>query len=455
MSTDMTGIYQSSLFSTLETVTTHVSPGSKYRVLAECLPWPQLAEVANKYRSIKININNGARLDLRCHLGAYIAQAMNGWTDRATEDMVRHHAGVRILCGIESSDKSIDHTSIETFRNMVGPDGAEELNFIIVQYATGAGFTGSTLCSSDTTVQEAPIAYPTEVGHLKKIMEKLTGIGKKCSTVVKCSLETLAKNAKDIFTEIRLFTKGKKEKAVEKKKILSKKLHQTVKKIFTLVETGVEKLSTKSQDLYQEEMDIYKKMISQIKVWLDTGFHPKEKIISLWNQTARAISRGKDAKDTEFGRRWSITRLLNGYILGRPCEKLGSDSDGHIAEEVLTQFLEVFGVLPEKFIYDRGGDGSHNHDLLSNLGIQDCIFLKGKIKMPVIHKEDFLLIKKERALSEAAIATLKIPRYNFTRPRAKTEISCITKGHKAILGANLSKIAKDLGNVFGMSQVMG
>jgi len=451
----MSGIYQTSLFSTLDVVTTYVSPESKYRVLAECLPWPQLAEVANKFRAMKININNGAKLDLRCHLGAYIAQAMNGWTDRETEDMVRHHVAVRIMCGVETSSKTIDHTSIETFRNMIGPQGAEELNAIIVQYATEAGFTGSSMCSSDTTVQEAPIAYPTEVGHLKNIMEKLSGIGKKVLTVTKSTLNSMAEKAKDLFTEIRLFTKGKKEKVVEKKKKLSKKLHQVVKKIFSHVETGVAKLSKKSGEIYQQEMDLYKKMISQVKIWLDTGFHPKEKIISLWNQTARAISREKARTETEFGRRWSITRLLNGYILGRPCEKLGSDSDGRIAEEILTQFLEVFGVTPEKFVYDRGGDGTHNHELLKNMGIQNCIFPKGKIKMRDIHTgEDLLIIKKERALSEAAIATLKTSKYNFTRPRARSANSCITKGHKAILGANLSKMSVDLGNVIGIS-VMG
>ncbi|OGK77249.1 MAG: hypothetical protein A2X52_17970 [Candidatus Rokubacteria bacterium GWC2_70_16] len=37
---------------------------------------------------------------------------------------------------------------------------AEEINKAVVQAASVSGFTGSALCSSDTTVQEAPIAYP-------------------------------------------------------------------------------------------------------------------------------------------------------------------------------------------------------------------------------------------------------------------------------------------------------
>ena len=54
-------------------------------------------------------------------------------------------------------------------------------------------------------------------------------------------------------------------------------------------------------------------MLKQIKIWMNTGFHPKDKIISLWDTTARAISKGKAGKTVEFGRRWIITRLIGGY----------------------------------------------------------------------------------------------------------------------------------------------
>ena len=167
MSTIMDGIVQQSLFAdTSLTMNVIVGQDIRYRVLAKTLPWKDLADVANVYRKKKVDIHNGRHLNLRMHLGALIAQSMNRWTDRETEDMVAHHAGVRFLCGLEFSNDTIDHTSIESFRNQLTEACVEEINKTVVSAAVKVGFTGSALCSSDTTVQESPIAYPTEVGHI-------------------------------------------------------------------------------------------------------------------------------------------------------------------------------------------------------------------------------------------------------------------------------------------------
>lgn len=444
MTTKMEGIVQKSLFSSMKSVGVHIPEESKYRVLCESLPWVELAEVANRHRLKRLNIHRGAPLNLRLHLGAYIVQTMDGLTDRKTEETVRYHAGVRLLCGVEGSTETIDHTSIEDFRNTVGPEGAEELNKMIVQYAVKEGFTGNKLCSSDTTVQEAPICHPTEAGHLRKISERLTGIGKRIKKGFAARVEGYKSKVEEIYTEIRLFTRGKKEKAIERKKELGKKLRCAVTRLQRAVEKEIRGMGKGARAQYEEELALYRKMLDQIKTWMRTGFHPSGKIISLWYQDARAITRGKAARAVEFGRRWLITLLEGGYILGRPCKKLGSDTDGKIAGEVLPQFKEVLGSLPEMFVYDRGGDEETNHNILKQAKVKrDCIFRKGKRKMEV-GARIFSVAKRERALSEAAIATIKCAKYNFNKPRAKSGETCITKGQMAILGANVNRLLRDL-----------
>ncbi len=195
MSTDMRGIFQQTLFSKAMAISIGVPEHNRYRVLANVLPWAELAAVANHYRGQKVSITNGRPLDMRLHLGAFIAQGMNNWTDRETEEMLRYHAGVRILCGLEENTNCSDRTSVEKFRNQVGSLGTEELNHLVVQHAAGAGFTGSEICSSDTTVQEAPIQHPTEVGHLKKIAEKLSGIGQKIGGQIAKAVASLGQGA--------------------------------------------------------------------------------------------------------------------------------------------------------------------------------------------------------------------------------------------------------------------
>jgi gas vesicle protein len=446
----MDRIYQRSLFSVSLQLSVPIGENSRYRVLSNVLPWEELAGIANLYRSKKVNITLGRELDLRIHLGAYVSQTMNGWTDRATEEMIRYHAGVRILCGLEESNDTLDRTSIQSFRLHLGKDGSEALNQVIVHHAAAAGFTGSELCAADTTVQEAPIAYPTEAGHMKKMAEKLTGIGKILGSKIGEVVKNLGKKAQEIYTELRLFTRGKKEQALDLKKKLSEELHKTVSKMNAKIKSGLEGSKEKTQKEHLPTVNQYQTMLDQIIVWLKTGKHPVNKLISLWELNARAIAKEKTGKAVEFGRRWIITRLIGGYVIGTPCIKLGSDSDTNIAEEVMINFLNVFGELPENFVYDRGGDGPKNHELLTNLGVpNNCIFRKGNAKMDV-KDSVFEMARSERALNEASIATLKSNKYNFTKPRARSMDSCILKGHTSMLGFNINNLFKDVAQTWDM-----
>jgi len=444
MSTRMDGILQLSLFSssTLK-MDVLIAKTNRYRVLSERLPWPKLGEVANIHRARHVNLDVGRPLDLRLHLGAYIAQGMNHWTDRETEEMVSLNAGVRLLCGLEQSSDTIDHTSIETFRSQLGPEGAEEINRVVVQTAQLEGFTDAKLCSSDTTVQEAPIAYPTEVGHMKNIADKLVGIGGKIGAGVSKGLKALAEQARKTFREIRLFTRGKKEQAISRKKKLSRDLQKTVAKMDRILRDELAKMSEKTQAKYRPAMELYRKMLSQIREWHRTGFHPAGKIISLWLTDARAITRAKVGKATEFGRRWIITRLTRGYVIGAVCKRLGSGSDAILMPEVLSHFEQTMGEDPKLVVFDRGGDGQKNHRALKDKGIRNAIFRKGKVSQPGLGRNTAAKARRERALSEATIATIKHPRYGFTKPRARSSESCVLKGQMAIMGANLMHLTRD------------
>lgn len=428
-----------------------VSEQSRYRVLSEVLPWVELGEVANFWREKKVDLYVGRRLDLRLHIGAYIAQSMHGWTDRATEDMVMYHAGIRILCGLEESSDSIDRTSIESFRTTLGKEGSEALNQLIVQHAVAAGFSGSELCASDTTVQESPIAYPTEVGHMKNIADKLLGIGKKLAGKVTQEISALHKKAKDTFTEIRLFTRGKGEEALQKKKDLSQKLHKIVKSMASKVEAKTQELNAKAKLEVQSQIQFYQHMLSQIQQWLKTGFHPKDKIVSLWERSARAIPKGKIGKKAEFGRRWVITRLLGGYVIGSACQRLGADADTSIADEVMIDFMDTLGEVPELFVFDRGADSEKNKKFLQQFGVKEIgIFPKGREKLN-LSPEALTTAKRERSLNEASIATLKHQKYNFNKPRARSTQTCELKGHSAMLGFNLTTLLRDVSQRWGIN----
>lgn len=443
MSTNMDGIVQQDLFSGTMRMDVVIPEDDAYRILVENLPWMEMSSAANRHRALRVDIENGRPLNLRLHLGAVVAQGMNGWTDRETEQMVVYHAGVRLLCGLSQSSETIDHTCLVDFRHQVGPDGMKELNGIVVRSAKKTGFTDAKLCSADTTVQEAPIAYPTEVGHLKRISGKLKLFGTRMKRGLKESLETLSGKVDKVYSQIRLFTRGKTQQVIEKKKRLTTKLHSLVRKMLYQVEDASKELSVKSRAQYDEKLIQYRLMLEQIWKWMRTGFHPKGKLLSLWHTEARAITRSKAGKATEFGRRWIISRLTGGYLIGNPCA-IGADNDLKIVPEVLSDFKTVMGKLPEMLVYDRGADSTVNHGSLKDSQIKyDAIFRKGKKSLKGLSPQRMAMARRERPLSEAGIATIKCHRYGFTKPRAKSVESCILKGHLAIFGANLTRFAKD------------
>jgi IS5 family transposase len=256
-------------------------------------------------------------------------------------------------------------------------------------------------------------------------------------------LGKLAKEVQHTFTKIRLFTRGKGEKAIVQKKKLSQDLEKTVSRMRRLVQEKVNGLKGKAKKQYQEVLDFYGLMLSQIRHWMKTGFHRPGKIVSLWEKQARAITRNKAAKAVEFGRRWIITRLEKGYIIGTPCRKLGGDADTSILPEVLEHFERILGEKPRMAVYDRGGDGPKNHETLACKNIRNAIFRKGKESLVGLGRNTVLKARRERALSEASIATIKNPRYGFNKPRAKSSEGCVLKGQAAILGANLTRLARD------------
>ena len=115
------------------------------------------------------------------------------------------------------------------------------------------------------------------------------------------------------------------------------------------------------------------------------------------------MTRNKAAKAVEFGRRWMITRLEKGYVIGTPCQKLGSDADTGIMAEVLEHFERMMGALPKMVVYDRGGDGPKNHAVLMEKEIENAIFRKGEESLMGLERDNVLKGRWERALSEAAI----------------------------------------------------
>lgn len=141
-------------------------------------------------------------------------------------------------------------------------------------------------------------------------------------------------------------------------------------------------------------------------------------------------------------------------MTGAPCQRIGADADTQIADEVIMNFMDTFSEVPENFIYDRGADSKKNLNFLEDVGVENiCVFPKGRRKMDV-PSSVLEMARRERSLNEASIAILKSKKYNFTKPRARSPLTCDHKGFSAMLGFNLNLLLRDLGSAMEITAEM-
>ena len=108
---------------------------------------------------------------------------------RELEDQIRHYGPARYLCGLSDSLWTPDFTTIHDFSQLLGAEGLRRLNEFVVRMAHAEGFVDPSLCVADTTAQEAPMSYPTEVGLIGTFFKRVTCLGKKSGRSVSPRLE--------------------------------------------------------------------------------------------------------------------------------------------------------------------------------------------------------------------------------------------------------------------------
>jgi hypothetical protein len=397
------------------------------------------------YEEQGISQNTGRILNLQAHLGAYILQTVHGWTDRWTEEMIRYYIPARIFCGFWESTGSLDRTRIENFRNRFGEKGAKLITQDMLNVAREFGFTAPEDLDMDTTVQEAGITHPTEMKLLDHMMKKALNIHKKLIKIGKRGLTGVKKivnQFSEIYTNYRFFNKAKeaKSKSIKKAAFLAKKVVQEIASL--KVGGGIlNELSLNEQRAVLRLQKLCPKLLEQISYWLKTGRVAKDKIVTLWKSSPRAIPKGKIGKAVEFGRKWIVNCYRGGYVMLTAPNNV-KISDQNCVEKSLELHWDMFQMGPTSYATDRGMWSEENitHCLIAGvkkIGIQS----KGKAK-PVVNQRDYKLLKKRRAGIEPRIAHLKSR--GLGKSRMKSDIGDLISGYRSALSYNLAHLMRDL-----------
>lgn len=234
-------------------------------------------------------------------------------------------------CGAPCEASELVH-----FRNRIGEQGIE---LILKESIRINGKDGREQeATTDTTVQEKNITYPTDNKLHRRIIKKCVAIADKEAIELRQSYtRVLKKLLMDQRFRNHPKNKGKAKKADKKIKTIAGRLIRELDR----------KLPPR---LHQSTLALFKKVLAQKKT-------DSNKIYSLHEPHVQCISKGKEHKKYEFGSKVSIIATKNtGVIIGAiNIEKNVHDSK--TLEPAIKQQQQLTGIILKNNFVDRGYPG--------------------------------------------------------------------------------------------------
>ena len=244
----------------------------------------------------------------------------------------QYFSGEKVFaCGAPCEASELVH-----FRNRIGTEGIE---LIFKESIRVNGKDGEEQdATTDTTVQEKNITYPTDNKLHRKMIKKCIAIAEKESIEIRQSYTRILKK---LLMEQR-FRNHPKNKGRARK---------ADKKVKTIAGRLVRELDRKlPPSLYQDTLALFKKVLAQKKT-------DSNKIYSLHEPHTQCISKGKEHKKYEFGTKVSIITTKNtGVIIGAiNIEK--NIHDSKTLHPALAQQQRLTGITLKNNFVDRGYRG--------------------------------------------------------------------------------------------------
>ena len=234
-------------------------------------------------------------------------------------------------CGVPCEASELVH-----FRNRIGEEGIELIFKESIRINSKDGEERE--ATTDTTVQEKNITYPTDNKLYRKIIKKCIAIaGKEGIELRQSYTRTLKKLLMDQRFRNHPKNKGKARKADKKVKTIAGRL--------------VRELERKlPPDLHQSFLALFKKVLAQKKS--DTG-----KIYSLHEPHTQCISKGKEHKKYEFGSKVSLTTTKKSGVIIGALNLKKNIHDSKTLQPALEQQQRLTGIILKNNFVDRGYRG--------------------------------------------------------------------------------------------------
>lgn len=329
---------QMSFFSTFEEQLNHQHP---LYILANHVDWKKFEDAFKKHYS---ETTGAPAKPIRLLVGLLILKHVRNLSDESVVGQWAENAYYQYFCGEDyfASAEPCVPTELVEFRKRIGEEGIELIfqESIRINGKDGKEDEGTT----DTTVQEKNITFPTDSKLHKKIIDKCKDIAEKENLELR---QTYTRTVKKLSFDQRFRghpkNHGKARKADKKIKPIAGRLVRDVER----------KLPADLLANYFPSLEIFKKVLSQKR-------NDTQKIYSIHEPHVQCISKGKQHKKYEFGSKVSIITTKNSGVIIGALNIPKNDYDAHTLNPAILQQQRLTGYVLKNNYADRGYRGVRN-----------------------------------------------------------------------------------------------
>ena len=324
---------QLGFYSTFEEQLNHSHP---LYILSHRINWDIFQETFKKHYSE--NIGAPAK-PIRLMVSLLILKHLRNLSDESVVEQWAENAYYQYFSGEEVFASCIPcvATELVEFRKRIGEEGIE---LILKESIRVNGKDGQEKdATTDTTVQEKNITYPTDSKLHKKIVKHCRRIAEKENIELRQSYTRTIKH----LTLTQRFRNHPKNHG---------KARKADKKIKTIAGRLVRELERKlpAENIYHADLELYKKILQQKRT--DT-----QKTYSIHEPHVQCISKGKEHKKYEFGSKVSIITTKNSGVIIGAINIPKNVYDGHTLEPAIDQQQRLTGHVLNNNYVDRGYRG--------------------------------------------------------------------------------------------------
>lgn len=369
----------------------------------------------------KFNVTIGrGTVPVRVYIRLMLLKYSNEWGYETLEYQVNQNLILKKFCRIPLDKPAPDSTTLTKLNQKYGEDIVKELNKQLMKKLADRKIIRGRKLRVDTTVVESNIHYPTDASLLKDCVDAIASTARKIKNVCGEAVEGFRSKTRTIKGQLLKVAKVLRKRTGEAKEeadAVVKEMVNTARDAYKAGKKIGEKLKDKagkkieklSQKL-DEALAVTKKIIEQTEEVLSGNVHLSDRVISIHDQDARPIKKGKPRVKAEFGYKVQIEECENGFVSNYEVYK-GNPSDETLLGDAIKRHESTFDHVPESITADRGYGSKENEDTAKEAGIKKVAIpkrgKKSKERQEIEQSRPFKRLINWRAGIEARISLLK------------------------------------------------